>query len=68
MKITRFEDIDAWKEARELAQRIYQVSETGKLANITRQEFDCLYQMAIKVKNLISGFIRYLRGNRHPQT
>jgi hypothetical protein len=23
--------------------------------------------MAIKAKNLISGFIRYLRGNRHPQ-
>ena len=32
MKITRFEDIDAWKEARELVQRIYQVSENGGLA------------------------------------
>jgi len=125
MKITRFEDIDAWKEARELAQRIYHVSESGKLAKdlglrdqmrraavsvmaniaegfdsqsdgefiqfliyarrsasevqlhlyvaldhhyITRQEFDSLYEMAIKAKNLIGGFIRYLRGNRHPQT
>jgi len=119
VKITRFEDIDAWKEARELVQRIYQVSENGGLAKdfglrdqmrragvsvmanvaegfdsqsdsefiqfliyarrsasevqshlyvaldqgyITQQGFDDLYDRAVAVKNLIGGFIRYLRG------
>ncbi len=121
VKITRFEDIDAWRGARELVQRLYQVSEQGEfvkdfglrdqirrasvsvMANIaegfdshsdgefihfliyarrsasevqshlyvaldqryvTREEFDKLYDGAVQVKNLISGFIRYLRGDR----
>jgi four helix bundle protein len=29
MKITRFEDIEAWKEARSLTDRIYQVTKAG---------------------------------------
>lgn len=120
MKIQRFEDIDAWRAARELVQRVYLVSAEGELvkdyglrdqirraavsamANIaegfdsqsdgefihfliyarrsasevqshlyvaldqryvTQQDFDNLYDSAVKVKNLISGFIRYLRSD-----
>lgn len=31
---------------------------------ITQEEFDNLYNRAIEVKNLVSGFIRYLREHR----
>jgi four helix bundle protein len=123
-KIERFEDIDAWKEARELTRRIYGVihssndfvkdfglrdqvqrSAVSIMANIAegfdsgssrefvrflgyalrsatelqshlyvaldqdylnKQEFDILFVSITKCKNLISGFMRYLRS--HPKT
>lgn len=121
--IERFEDIDAWKEARKLTHEIYSI--TGKrsfssdlglrdqlqrasvsvMANIAEgfdggsnrefvkflgyalrsttevqshlyvaldqgyiddPAFRSLYQLTLKVKNLLGGFIRYLRS--HPST
>ena len=32
MKIERFEDINAWKEARKLTQKVYQISGTGSFS------------------------------------
>lgn len=60
MKIARFEDIDAWRVARELVQRVYEVSEKGEVG----EEFNNLYDSAVQVKSLIGGFIRYLRADR----
>lgn len=54
MGIARFEDIEAWKEARELTQRIYQVSESGRLA----RDFGLRDQMrraAVSVMATIAG-------------
>lgn len=36
---------------------------------VSQDEFDSLYQQAVKVKNLIHGFLRYLRNTTHkPRT
>ena len=124
MKIERFEDIEAWKAARELTREIYaltrqeafskdfglrdqvQRAAVSIMANIaegfdsqsnkafiqflgyalrsatevqshlyvaldqgyiTQDKFDDLYQQAVKGKNLIHGFMRYLR-NTEPRT
>jgi hypothetical protein len=34
VKIERFEDIEAWKAARELVQLVYRASEKGELAKV----------------------------------
>lgn len=117
--IERFEDIEAWKEARRLTQEIYRVTKekvfardiglreqlqrasVSVMANIaegfdcgsdrefvkflgysmrstselqshlyvaldqeylSRESFGRLYMRSIKVKNLIGGFVRYLRS------
>ncbi len=117
--IERFEDIEAWKEARKLTKLTYaltregpfskdhrlchqiQSAATSVMANIAegfdggsnrefvkflgyalrsasevqshlyvaldnryigQDDFDSLYDLAVKVKNLIKGFIRYLRS------
>ena len=122
MKINRFEDIEAWKAARELTQQIYKAAAQGNftrdyglrdqiqraavsiMANISegfdsqsnkafiqflgyalrsttevqshlyvaldqkyisQDEFNDLYQQAVKVKNIIHGFMRYLRNTTH---
>lgn len=116
--IARFEEIEAWVEARELTRLIYAVTGDGPfskdyglrdqiqraatsvMANIAegfdggstqefkrflhyalrsttevqshlyialdqgyidQQEFESLYELSVKVKSLISGFLRYLR-------
>jgi four helix bundle protein len=118
-RIERFEDIEAWKEARGLSREIYRVTGQGTftkdfglrdqlqrasvsiMANIAegfdggsnrefvkflgyalrsttevqshlyvasdqgyidKREFKSLYELSVKVKNLISGFLRYLRS------
>jgi four helix bundle protein len=118
-RIERFEDIEAWKEARGLSREIYRVTGQGTftkdfglrdqlqrasvsiMANIAegfdggsnrefvkflgyalrsttevqshlyvasdqgyidQREFKSLYELSVKVKNLISGFLRYLRS------
>jgi four helix bundle protein len=122
-KIERFEDIEAWKAAREIAQQVYNVTRSSDfvtdfglrdqaqraavsiMANIAegfdsgssrefvrflgyalrsatelqshlyvaldhdylnKQDFDTLFASITKCKNLISGFMRYLRS--HPKT
>ena len=122
MKIDRFEEIEAWKAARELTGEIYaltrqevfskdfglrdqvQRAAVSVMANIsegfdsqsnkafiqflgyalrsatevqshlyvaldqgyiTQDKFDDLYQQAVKGKNLIHGFMRYLRNTTH---
>lgn len=121
--IEKFEDIEAWKEARRLTQDIYRVTKAkafardiglreqlqrasvSVMANIaegfdcgsdrefvkflgysmrstselqshlyvaldqeylSRESFSRLYMRSIKVKNLIGGFIRYLRSGEGP--
>jgi len=122
VKIERFEDIEAWKNAREIAQQVYSVTCSGDfardfglrdqvqraavsiMANIAegfdggsnkefirflgyafrsatelqshlyvavdqgyfnQQEFNALFDLTTSCKNMISGFIRYLRS--HPK-
>lgn len=122
-KIERFEDIEAWKAAREIAKQVYSVSRSGEfardfglrdqvqraavsvMANIAegfdggsnnefirflgyalrsatelqshlyvalddcyldQQQFDTLFALTTKCKNLISGFARYLHS--HPKS
>lgn len=119
MAIARFEDIEAWKAARELSQAIYRVTARPRfskdfglrdqiqraavsiMANIAEgfdgrsnqefiqflgyafrsatevqshlyvaldqgyineEQFDEMYQRAVRVKKLINGFIRYLKS------
>lgn len=94
-RIERFEDIEAWKEARNLVRASvstmaniaegfdggsnrefvkflgYALRSTTEVQShlyvatdqgyINQQEFESLYELSIKVKSLISGFLRYLR-------
>lgn len=116
--IERFEEIEAWKEARNLVREVYQLTNQGAFAKdlglrdqlqrasvsimaniaegfdggsnrefvkflsyalrsttevqshlyvaidqgyIDQQKFESLYEHSVKVKSLISGFLRYLR-------
>lgn len=124
-KIERFEDIEAWREARELMQHIYRATRTNGFAKdfalrdqvqhatvsimaniaegfdsgsnrefirflgyalrsatelqshlyvaleqgyVDRQEFEALFTLTTKCKNLISGFARYLRSHLEHRT
>ena len=59
MKVTRFEELDCWKAARELVKKVYEVSQEGKLA----KDWDARSQFrraAVSVMNNIAeGFARY---------
>ncbi len=59
MKVTRFEELDCWKAARELVKKVYEVSQEGKLA----RDWDARSQFrraAVSVMNNIAeGFARY---------
>lgn len=120
MKITKFEDIEAWKEARVLVRIVYKLSKKEKFSKdwrligqiqgaavsimgniaegfdrrsnkelsnflnialssasevqshlyvaldqsyITQEEFQEVYEQAVKVKKLIYGFMRYLKNS-----
>jgi len=122
MAIAKFEDIEAWKAARELTKSVYKLTSDGRfgkdyglrdqiqraavsiMANVAegfdsqsnksflqflgyalrsatevqshlyvaldqgyvaRDKFDDLYQQATRAKNLIHGFMRYLRSTEH---
>jgi four helix bundle protein len=119
-KIERFEDIEAWKVAREMAKQVYGVTRSGEFARdfglrdqvqraavsvmaniaegfdsgsnndfirflgyalrsatelqshlyvalddcyIDQAQFDTLFALTTKCKNLVSGFTRYLRSH-----
>ncbi|MCC7465591.1 MAG: four helix bundle protein [Saprospiraceae bacterium] len=57
--ITRFEDLECWKAARILAKSVYQISQSGPLANdwVTRSQFR---RAALSIMNNIAeGFGRF---------
>ena len=61
-KIERFEDIDAWKKARELTKIIYEVTSQGKLASDFSLK-DQLRRAAVSIMaNIAEGFER--EGNK----
>jgi four helix bundle protein len=61
-KIERFEDIDAWKKARELTKIIYEVTAQGKLASDFSLR-DQLRRAAVSIMaNIAEGFER--EGNK----
>jgi len=61
-KIERFEDIDAWKKARELTKIIYEVTSQGKLASDFSLR-DQLRRAAVSIMaNIAEGFER--EGNK----
>ena len=61
-KIERFEDIDAWKKARELTKIIYEVTAQGKLATDFSLR-DQLRRAAVSIMaNIAEGFER--EGNK----
>ncbi len=125
MKITKFEDIESWKEARILVNEIYSFTQNGKISKnfglrdqvqraavsimsniaegfdsgtnksfvvflnyayrfvsevqsllyvmldaqyIVQEKFEKLYNRTGKIKNLIGGFIQYLKKNNKPNS
>jgi hypothetical protein len=69
MKITRFEEIEAWKSAREVTNLAYRLTRaTGFVEDQDRkQEFDALNSLAQRPWPLIGSFIKYLHGGAHPR-
>ncbi len=62
VKISRFEDIEAWKKARELTKKIYDVTNQGDLARDFALK-DQLRRAAISIMaNIAEGFER--EGNK----
>jgi four helix bundle protein len=59
MSIKRFEEIEAWKSARELVQQVYNALDQKY---ISEEAFNKIYSQAELVSKLNSGFIKYLRG------
>jgi four helix bundle protein len=53
--------IYARRSASEVQSHLYVALDRGY---VTRQEFDNVYDRAVQAKNLISGFVRYLRSDR----
>ena len=61
-KISRFEDIEAWKKARELTKKIYEITTQGNLARDYALK-DQLRRAAISIMaNIAEGFER--EGNK----
>ena len=67
MKINSFEDIQAWQEARELRSasevqsHLYVALDQSYLS---ADQFKKVSDEIVKVKNLIYGFIRYLKKGK----
>lgn len=63
-RIEKFEDIEAWERARQLAKAVYAVTSEGKFARVfglrEQTAFDPLYKMATETGNIIGGFMKYL--------
>lgn len=49
------------RSATEVQSHLYVAFDQGYIG---QQDFDALYELTVKVKNLTSGFIRYLRSER----
>ena len=75
--VKRFEDLQAWQEARKLTQAIYDLTRSGSEVQsclyvaldqryCSREKFQEMYNRTEQVRGLVVGFIRYLR-NSHIQ-
>jgi len=58
MKITRFEDLDCWKEARLLTQLVYQATNNGKFKKDLRLSGQIQSAATSTMANIAEGFIR----------
>ena len=58
MKIERFEDIEAWKKARDLASRVYSVTSTGQLANDYNLTGQIRRASVSAMSNIAEGYAR----------
>ena len=58
MKITRFEDLDCWKEARLLTQLVYQATNNGKFKKDLRLSGQIQAAATSTMANIAEGFIR----------
>ena len=66
MKITRFEDLECWQEARLLTKMVYDTIKQNRnfqKGYIKQEEFSKIYNQADKTAKLISGLIKYLKEN-----
>lgn len=62
MKVTRFEDLDCWKAARELTTTIFFVSNNGKLATDWDTRSQLRRAAVSTMNNIAEGFARYHNG------
>ncbi len=78
MKITRFEDVEAWEEARVLVCRVYSLRSTAEVQSqlyaaldlhyLDSDTFNLLMEKSTEVAKLLQGFIRYLKATNKPST
>ena len=79
MKITRFEDIETWKEARSLMNMVYELTSKAMVKRdfslrdqIQRAAVSCMSNIAegfdSGIGKLTNGFIRYLKQPANRQT
>jgi len=62
MKLTRFEDLDCWQEARKLANKVYAITRDNDFKNDLRLSGQIQAASASIMANIAEGFIR--RSNR----
>lgn len=60
-KITRFEDLNCWKEARKLVKKIYKISEEGKFGKDYGLKDQSRRASVSIMTNIAEGFSRYHR-------
>jgi len=58
MKVTRFEDLDCWKEARILVQKVYNATENNKFGRDLRLAGQIQSAATSSMANIAEGFIR----------
>ncbi len=58
MKVTRFEDLDCWKEARVLVQKVYDASENKKFSRDLRLAGQIQSAATSSMANIAEGLIR----------
>ncbi len=58
MKISRFEDLDCWKEARVLVKKVYNATENNRFGKDTRLARQIQAAAASSMANIAEGLIR----------
>jgi hypothetical protein len=64
VNIERFEDLEAWKKARETTKAIYAATSGGKFS----RDFSLRDQIRRETAHLIGGLMRYLRESDYKGT